>query len=133
MPEFQLNTDNADVNQFDEFTLGYIEAMFFADIDTPDHDTEGLGIADLSSEAIAQIKTDCDKFQINNEGFLNSAYSSEYDESRAGNDFYYTRVGHGTGFWDRGKGEIWDTLTKSSEGFGEIWAYQGDDGQIYIG
>jgi len=133
MPEFQLNTNNADVPQFDTFTLGYIEAMFFADIDTPDHDTEGMGVGDLSSEAIKGIKADCAQFQINNAGFLNSAYSSEYGERRAGNDFYFTRVGHGAGFWDRGEGEIWDKLTESSEEFVGIWPYKGDDGQIYIG
>ena len=37
----------------------------------------------------------------------------------AGHDFALTRNGHGTGFWDRGMGEMGDMLTKECEPYGE--------------
>ena len=36
----------------------------------------------------------------------------------AGHDFALTRNGHGTGFWDRGLGEMGDMLTKECEPYG---------------
>ena len=37
----------------------------------------------------------------------------------AGHDFALTRNGHGTGFWDRGLGEIGDMLTEECKPYGE--------------
>lgn len=53
-------------------------------------------------------------------------------EERLGHDFWLTRSGHGTGFWDRGLGELGNKLTKATESFGSSDAYVGDDGKIWI-
>ena len=37
----------------------------------------------------------------------------------AGHDFALTRNGHGTGFWDRGMGEMGDMLTEECKPYGE--------------
>ena len=37
----------------------------------------------------------------------------------AGHDFALTRNGHGTGFWDRGLGDIGDMLTEECKPYGE--------------
>ena len=37
----------------------------------------------------------------------------------AGHDFALTRNGHGTGFWDRGLGEMGDMLTEECKPYGE--------------
>ena len=47
-----------------------------------------------------------------------------------GHDFYLTREGHGTGFWDRGLGELGEYLTKIAKTYGEA-AYLWDrDGKL---
>ena len=56
---------------------------------------------------------------------------SAYDESRAGNDYWYTRNGHGTGFWDRGLGELGDKLAAACR-YREVNMVRGDDGLIYF-
>ena len=38
----------------------------------------------------------------------------------AGHDFALTRNGHGTGFWDRGLGEMGDMLTEECKPYGEL-------------
>ena len=141
MPEFQLNTGSADMSQFDEFTTGYIEVMFFADIDYPDAETYGACVEDLAPEAVERIKADCAKFQADNDALLFKAITSgfslsgqpgpEYNMTRAGSDYWYTRQGHGVGYWDRGLGEVGDELTEIAQ-HNEILAYQGDDGQIHL-
>ena len=49
-----------------------------------------------------------------------------------GHDFWLTRNGHGTGFWDRGLDDQGDALTTLCKIFGEQDAYEGDDGLIYL-
>ena len=47
-------------------------------------------------------------------------------------DFWYTRNGHGTGFWDcdyeEGVGKV---LTDIAHSFGEVNTYEGDDHLLY--
>jgi hypothetical protein len=43
----------------------------------------------------------------------------DYDEAAAGRDFWFTRNGHGVGYWDRDlPGELGDKLTEVAEKFG---------------
>ena len=110
--EYEIQTGDIDMSQFDEFTTGYIEAMFFADIDHPDAETYGARVADLAPETITKIKEDCATFQRDNDQLLFKAIHGhfsfkgeqppEYDIADAGRDYWYTRNGHGVGFWDRG-------------------------------
>ena len=53
------------------------------------------------------------------------------DWGRMGHDFYLTREGHGTGFWDRGYGELGDRLSEAVKVYGSANVYIGDDGLIY--
>jgi hypothetical protein len=53
------------------------------------------------------------------------------DPCQAGHDFILSRNGHGTGFWDRGTGDVGDELHKWAKTFGEISLYVGDDGYLY--
>ncbi len=43
----------------------------------------------------------------------------EPSEASAGHDFWLTRSGHGTGFWDRGLGELGGRLTAAAKVYGE--------------
>jgi hypothetical protein len=133
MPEFIMNEAGAVTppgaapltwQALDDFTQGYIEALFFTD-SSPAWDksdieenpaqwasdcAEGVSdgelpgdseFGDISPESLARILGDCAKFQSDNAATLDLAYESDYDETQAGRDFWYTRNGHGVGFWDR--------------------------------
>lgn len=130
MPEFILESSGrVDMpaapiafTDLDSFTQGYIECLFFTNecvqVDTEEFRTadfqadmvEGrsdgvlpgdIGFADLAPEALAEIMRDCARFQEVNAATLESAYAREYEPEQAGRDFWFTRNGHGVGFWDR--------------------------------
>jgi|PlaIllAssembly_1097288.scaffolds.fasta_scaffold01458_3 hypothetical protein len=56
--------------------------------------------------------------------------SEEWTDEQFGHDFWLTRQGHGTGFWDRGR-ESGDRLSELSKIYGAKYAYVGDDGLFY--
>ena len=144
MPEFILDRGSIEstraFNGLDEFTQGYIEAAFFTSTG-PDNEHEGLGAAsfdEIESYALAKVMTDCSNFQDQNARLLDQAYGKQgkyereaYDARRAGMDYWYTRNGHGTGFWDRGLGELGDQLANAAR-YHEINMARGDDGLIYF-
>lgn len=106
----------------DTFTQGYIECLFFTSecpqVETREFRTKAfrrrldngqadgvlpcdVGFGDLASEALADIIADCKAFQEANAGLLGQAYERDYDAAQAGRDFWFTRNGHGVGYWDR--------------------------------
>jgi hypothetical protein len=144
MPEFILDLGDSarEFSRLDSFTQGYIEAMFFTSTGDGDNAENGLqdaSFSELAPETLENIIADCRKFQRDNAQELDSVYGVvgkherfPYDESRAGNDYWYTRNGHGTGFWDRGLDTIGDALAKAAR-YSERYLYRGDDGLIYLG
>ena len=99
------------------FIDGYIEAIYFTetgDMHQPDSD------ADLDSEFLGECISDCLAFCNQN-----LCYLSDDQLEQAGHDFWLTRNGHGTGFWDRDKiyGEHYARrFTQVSRNFGEVAA-----------
>ena len=98
------------------FIDGYIEAIYFTetgDMHQPDSD------ADLDSEFLGECISDCLAFCNQN-----LCYLSDDQLEQAGHDFWLTRNGHGTGFWDSDSyGESYSRLfTRASENFGEAYA-----------
>lgn len=120
-------------SSLDSFTQGYIEAMFFTDASDPDDgDLADASFAELAPEAFARIIKDCEAFQTTHAALLAEACGHDgYDMERAGNDYWYTRNGHGVGFWDRGLGAVGDKLSDVSR-YHEVDLYRGDDGLIYL-
>lgn len=89
---------------------------------------DNFGIGDVAPEAMEKIKADCAKFL--------SEYGDVIEEvgltqEQAGHDFWLTREGHGTGFWDRGLGAFGRTLAEAAKRFGETYIEVGDDGQLH--
>jgi hypothetical protein len=119
--------------KLNSFTRGYLEAVLFSTTDESREDggdplDKNYSIGDFAPEAIAAAKRDCDRFYDENLDDLR-----EFDDAEAGADFWFTRVGHGVGFWDGDYPEPQATrLTDASKKFGEVDAYVGDDGQIYF-
>lgn len=137
MPEFILNTPSAKrpvYNDFDDFAKGYVEAMFFTNCDCGDEKRENhaneLGVDRLTNKSLQNIKAQCADFQVEADALLQLAYEQDYDEAEAGRDFWFTRQGHGVGYWDRealevaqmtinGPMSIGDQLSKIAKTFGE--------------
>lgn len=158
MPEFQLDTsgaierhDGAQIHfhdDLDPFTQGYVEALFFTEeqtfadqgskpgaipVETP------LGFADLAPETLARIVGDCAKFKADAYGPQEDAFCRDdpeapaWDDEHAGRDFWYTRNGHGCGFWDGDWPEPYAAaLDAAAKAFGNVDAYLGDDGKVYL-
>ena len=138
MPQFEMPLANtAEIVAFsdlDEFTQGYVEAMFWTECNSDNPELEDATFGDLAPETLAAIIEDCAAFQDANADDLAKAYETEkivYDESRAGHDYWLTRNGHGAGFWDRGLGFVGEALSIACR-HRTVDLYRGDDGRLYI-
>jgi hypothetical protein len=120
------------MTDLDLFTRGYIDAMFFTECHSDNPELEYATFDDLSENALELIKKDCAEFLSKNSALLDAAISTiEYDLFQAGCDYWFTRNGHGVGFWDRNLGEIGDQLSDAAR-YSEVYLYKGDDGKLYI-
>lgn len=54
-----------------------------------------------------------------------------WSDDAIGHDLYMTFVGHGVGFWDRGLGELGDTLSELA-GHGECYVWQDSRGIVHL-
>lgn len=143
MPEFILDHGDSDhaklFRTLDAFTQGYIEAAFFTstgDGDDAENDLEYATTAEIAPTALAAVAADCARWQGANTDLLQRAYDmgegqGHYDAHRAGNDYWYTRNGHGTGFWDRDLGETGDMLANACR-YHTVNMVRGDDGLIHF-
>lgn len=133
MPQFHSDAANAAGANLDTFTAAYIECIYFTetgDGDQPDSEVE------MAPETIEAIKAECAEWQAVNADRLAEAYERVgYDATRAGHDFWYTRNGHGVGFWCRDEleaGGLGERLSDGAKAAGQVDAYEGDDGLLYL-
>jgi len=120
-------------HESDPFLQGYLDtALFTTDAKPPSGcDYVESGRADemfpkLPAEFVAQARKDCAKFAAENCKLLNRAG----DPWQNGSDFWYTRNGHGVGFWDRGyPDDVADPLTAACKKYGEAYLMPEDIGQ----
>lgn len=144
MPEFILDHGSPDgakqYKSLDYFTQGYVEAMFFTNTGTgDDEDLEHATFADLAPETLRDIIADCAAWQKTNATLLSAAMRSPsydheddgYGSKQAGRDYWFSRNGHGVGFWDRGLGAIGDDLHAACQ-YKNKDLYRGDDGAVYL-
>jgi hypothetical protein len=122
----------------DDFTRAYIEAALFSSTDGQDDECfldDFYGVDDLDADTLQTIITDCRKFQDENAADLAEAGADWPNiAAHAGHDFWFTRNGHGAGFWDGDWPEdMGERLTQAAESFGTYNLYVGDDGRIYGG
>lgn len=122
-----------DNERLDRFIDAYIEAIEFTDTDNPDFD-EYENTAGYSDEFLAICQSDCQKFLA-----IVGDRLPDNLLPQAGHDFWLTRNGHGTGFWDRPEvygdelSEYLTSLCGWGNTFDEKCPYVGDDNLIYIG
>lgn len=113
-------------NKFSSFFDGVIDAVYFTDLDNTDHEANGC---DFSVGAMVELEMEAMSFFTKCRNHIPKGMAHQ-----AGIDFWLTRNGHGTGFWDRGEYGGWQTfLTLEAEKFGEAAVYLGDDGLAHIG
>ncbi len=115
-----------------EFLQAYIEAALWS---SNDESTEAggqpmdasYGAEDFAPETMERFRKDC-------EDFLDAATLALIGDrvTLAGHDFWLTRNGHGSGFWDGDWPEdAGHLLTERAHQFGEIDLYVGDDEKLY--
>lgn len=109
----------------DRFTEGYIECALWAS------EMDDKSVDDLAPATLKDMTEACADFQETNRRLLEAANAMGRDDDYLGHDFWLTRNRHGTGFWDRGLGEIGDELTRMSRPYGSQDLYVGDDGLVY--
>lgn len=145
--EFHLNTAGA-VGAYAalaDFDQGYVQALFFTsnapqvdweEFESEEHQDamregtadgvcpESAGFADLDPESVKSITADCAAFREKAADLLALAYARGYSEEQAGMDFWYTRNGHGVGYWERRELEeegLGDKLSAIAKTFGEVY------------
>lgn len=112
------------------FVQGFIQAMLFTERDHSVDKSRWDGSefadgsipgdsceSDINADTMAAIEADCQAFQDANADLLALAYEREgYTEHDAGQDYWFTRNGHGVGYWDRTElepqGDVWEALKR---------------------
>ena len=108
----------------DPFTRRYMETALFDGF-------ENHTVQDIGAVTRKAMKRDCERFQRENAALLNRAYAApDYSPGRAGYDFWQTRNGAGTGFWDRDLGEVGKALSQAAEKYGSASLYE-SRGQVH--
>jgi len=109
------------------FINGYVTCALWSSTDDNDEPLDNEhSKEDISQSTYIDMVIDCCEFYGENTSLL-----ADIDMNQAGHDFWLTRNGHGAGFWDRGLGEVGDTLTENCKAFPEVDLYVGDDSLIY--
>ncbi len=114
------------MKNLDTFVQHYLICALWASVNENGEPLDGAySIFDISDEFLNQTKTDCESFLEQAGDLLN-----DWSEEQAGHDFWLSRNGHGTGFFDRNLPND-DKLQELARKFKEINLYVGDDNLIY--
>jgi hypothetical protein len=120
------------------FFGGYITAaLCSSDSDTEASLSDNYFKENIEADTLSQMQRDCEKFYTEND--LETLLKDDYQNmEQAGHDFWFTRNGHGVGFWERewidllGE-EASKKLTDSSRAFGEYYLEESDGKVIGYG
>lgn len=128
--------NNFNALHLNAFIAGYIEAMLWAETatDGEGEEVDNLAGYELSADALEAARMDCARFMDVCPLLLKAAMLSgvDYDHTQAGRDLWFSRQGHGVGFWDRGLGPIGDSLHEVAQTFGSKGLFIDDDGLIGV-
>ena len=139
MPEFCLNMGGAEgaarFATLDEFTRGFLEALFFTETGFPENgDMESATFAEVAPEALRLVARETEYWQRVDWEALREAYARGYTPQQAGRDLWFTQNWHGTGFWDREilRAENLGSRLTNAAGRNAIEMYRGDDGRLCL-
>jgi hypothetical protein len=115
----------------DKFTDAYIKCALWTTFDESKLNLNRFSISNISDDTIKEMIADCKKFQEKVKEELEEAYDNiDYNETKAGIDFWFTRNHHSAGFWDRGLYSLGKNLIEIAHGFGGYDLYLGENGEI---
>lgn len=120
-----------DIQKNLNYYIDYFEAMFWADINGSEDFSDCCEISDINKECLVRQIEQLDKFFELADEILEK---TDYTHEQACHDFYFTRCGHGVGFWENDHCEEKEgqLLTEIAEKFGNVDIYLGDDKKVYI-
>jgi hypothetical protein len=119
-----------------DFLRGYLDCAAFCNVVT-DAAPDQVATGELPADFRAEAERDCAAFLDAHADDLTTYFEEVGDwhggpDSHgrttytamecAGHDFAYTRNRHGTGFWDRGLGDLGTRLSDAAHAMGEHWA-----------
>lgn len=114
----------------DEILTAYLQCALWTGTDNDDVNLgDRYDLHNISREAVAKARADVVAFVAANQADL---VASGLEAGHIGHDFWLTRNGHGSGFWDAELGELGDRLTDACSAFPEVDLYVGDDGRLYL-
>lgn len=116
------------------FTTGYLECAAWAD-GSPDQHEPQIPSGEWAADALEAAIAECWVFVRRNWAALSVWADAGIDARYAGNDFWLTRNGHGTGYWDRDVAcAEWalEALTAASRACGESTLLVDDDGRYSV-
>jgi hypothetical protein len=126
------NGGEVDDNDLEQLWLGYASAILFSesDSDTEEPLDENYSISDFDEETVKSSKDLIRKFYFENKEAIKE---SGLDLDTIGNDIWYTRAGHGAGFFDHSLDQdIEDKLTNGAKALGEYPTVETYDGKISV-
>jgi hypothetical protein len=125
-------------DSLDRFTKSYIVAALWSETISRDDDDEHFDEPfenrysghDIHPDSLKKIVEDCNKFRelagdmLCSDNCLRESGEWNYLDL-AGHDFWLTRNGHGTGFWDCGRWDdsVKDKLSDIANKFSECYLY----------
>jgi hypothetical protein len=116
----------------DELWNGYATAVLFAetDMDTEELLDANFSISDFDDETVKSSKKMLAEYYSKNKKAIEE---SELDLDTIGSDIWYTRAGHGAGFFDHNlDADVEEKLTKGAKALGEFPSVETYDGKISI-
>ena len=121
-----------DEDNIEKLWIGYASAILFSenDSDTEEPLDSNYSISDFDEETVKSSKDLIRKFYFENKKAIED---SGMDLDTIGNDIWYTRAGHGAGFFDHNLDkDIEDELTKGAKALGELPTVETYDGKISV-
>lgn len=114
------------------FVSGYLEAMVWANV--ADEDSGAWQAYDIADDSLNALECDARDFLASNYADIESAVNGHdgYGFDSAGHDYALTRNGHGAGYWDRGLGDVGDSLTDMAQAAGCAYLIPDDDGWLIL-
>ncbi len=110
-----------------DFQTGYIECLLWTDEESTkelvsDHGRDweefDWSVDQLTQDAKTRIREVVEDFVMDNLADVQEYIARGQLAYHVGHDFALSQNGHGTGFWDRGMGELGDRLHKVAKTFG---------------
>ena len=94
-------------------------------------DIEQINVNNVDAATRQNLADEFNSWALSNADDVNAYLERGLGSDGLANDYMLTSNGHGTGFRDRGLGELGDRLSESTPRI-EVTPYLGDDGKIYL-